>query len=329
MSIRQPFGATDNQSPSYGATITCTINNDKTIITPATLTGNVTINLSINSEIGAGAEIILISTADGMQRTITLGTGFNTSTPNLVIPATTTMTANYIYSGTEFVEKSEPTGIDAVAMAANTAHRTGDGSDHANVATATTNIANLTNGTTVRTGRVKNSTTGSVGTVPTGVTAIHYGNGSHITTVLTLTNVDLGAVVAAANEAHGALIYTFPAGVHVHEVTYMNIGVVGAAGVKADTPDLGIGSVIATGAVAVLGGTPAFEDYVTGQTMTDVDGTATVAMTGATAGVLSDISLNLATSVKAVFLNIADGWAAPSATLLASGTIVLKWNKIA
>ena len=361
--IKSPFGIADSQTPAYAATIAVSIANDKTIITPATLTGNATVNLTIDSEVAAGAEIIVIGTADGSQRTITLGTGFNASTPNLVIPATTTMTANYIYSGTEFVEKSEPTGIDAVAMAANTthrtsdgtdhanvgladthrtgngsdhanvalndAHRTGNGSDHANVATATTNIANLTNGTTLRTGRIQNSATGSVGTVPAGVTAVHYGNGSHITTVLTLTNVDLGAIAGAANQATGALIYTFPAGVHVHEVTYMSIGVVGDLAVQADTPDLGIGSVVAAGAVAVLSGTATFEDYITGQTMTNVSGTASVAMTTATAGALTGISLNAAASAKTLYLNIANGWAAASAALLASGTVVLKWNKIA
>lgn len=361
--IKSPFGASDSQTPAYAATLAVSIENDKTIITPGTLTGNLAMNLTIDSEVGAGAEIIVILTADGTNRTFNPGTGFSSGAPTITIPLSTTVTANYIYSGTEFVEKSEPTGIDSVAVATATTHvtsagtdhanvgladthrtgngadhanvalsdthRTGNGSDHANVATATTNIANLTNGTTVITGRTQNSATGSVGTVPAGVTAVHYGNGSHITTVLTLANVDLGAIAGAGAAATGALIYTFPAGVHVHEVSYMSVGVVGDLAVQADTPDIGIGSVVASGAVDVLGGTATFEDYITGQTLNDVNGTAEVVMTVATAGALTGISLNAAGDVKAVHLNIADTWAAASAALLASGTVVLKWNKIA
>jgi hypothetical protein len=379
--IKSPFGASDSQTPAYAATLAVSIENDKTIITPGTLTGNLAMNLTIDSEVGAGAEIIVILTADGTNRTFNPGTGFSSGAPTITIPLSTTVTANYIYSGTEFVEKSEPTGIDSVAVATATTHvtsagtdhanvgladthrtgngsdhanvalndthrtsngtdhanvgladthRTGNGSDHANVATNTTNISNLTNGTTVITGRTQNSATGSVGTVPAGVTAVHYGNGSHITTVLTLANVDLGAIAGAGAAATGALIYTFPAGVHVHEVSYMSVGVVGDLAVQADTPDFGIGSVIASGANALLSDVGATcEDYITGQTLNDVNGTAEVAMTVATAGALTGISLNAAGDVKAVHLNIADTWAAASAALLASGTVVLKWNKIA
>lgn len=168
------------------------------------------------------------------------------------------------------------------------------------------------------------------GTAGTGITAVESGDGVNHVTTLTLASFDLGAIAAAAAEATGALIYTFPAGVHLHKVSYMSIGVVGAAGVAADTPDLGVGSVIATGAVATLDGTGTFEDYITGQTMTDMAGTASVVgPIGATAGILTGISLNKAADVKAVHLNIADTWAAASATTLASGTIVLEWTTLA
>jgi hypothetical protein len=209
----------------------------------------------------------------------------------------------------------------------NNSHRTGNGSDHANVSTNTTNIANLTNGTTVRTGRIQNSAT--AGTPESGVTAVNYGDGTNIVTVLTVTDLNLGTVAAGGNFATGALAYTFPAGVHALEVTNVNLGVIGDLAVQADTPEIGIGSVVASGAVGVLNGTAEFMDYVTEQTMADVNGTPTVGLFLPTAGALSGIALNEAGDVKALNINIADNWAGASAALLCSGTITLKWSKIA
>lgn len=165
----------------------------------------------------------------------------------------------------------------------------------------------------------------------TGVTAVEYGDGRNHTTVLTLTNVALGTITGGADQALGGLIYTFPAGAHVHEATYMSVGVTTAGGTKSDTPDVGIGSVVGSGAVATLnlvGATS--EDYITGQTAADAAGTAKVKMTAATAGYGQGISLNESGDVKAVYFNAADGWAAGAAgDLKASGTVVLKWTKMA
>lgn len=174
-----------------------------------------------------------------------------------------------------------------------------------------------------------NTEGGVIGTAGTNVTAVHYGEGYHHTTVLTLTDVAI-AIAAAADEGNGALIYTFPAGVHIHEVSYMSVALQGGGTVNADTPDIGIGSVIASGANALLSAVGATsEDYITGQTAADCNGTATVVgPLGATAGILTGISLNAAADVKAVYLNVADGWAGTD-TVAATGTVVLKWSKIA
>ena len=342
--IKFPFGASEAITPAYAAAIAVDVADTKTILTPATLTGNMTINLSIDSEVVAGSELIVIATADSSERTVTFGTGFSAGTDNLVIGGTLTKTASFIFNGTSFTEKSEPTGIDSAAVSLNSthrtsdgknhadvvlnnSHRTGNGSDHANVSTNTTNIANLTNGTTVRTGRIQNSAT--AGTPEAGVTAVNYGDGTNIVTVLTVTDLDLGTVAAGGNFATGALAYTFPAGVHALEVTNVNLGVIGDLAVQADTPEIGIGSVVASGAVGVLNGTAEFMDYVTEQTMADVNGTPTVGLFLPTAGALSGIALNEAGDVKALNINIADNWAGASAALLCSGTITLKWSKIA
>jgi len=165
-----------------------------------------------------------------------------------------------------------------------------------------------------------------VGAVGSNVSAIEYGDSKNHVTVLTLTNLEY-TIAAAADEAVGSLVYTFPAGVHLHEITDMNITLQGGGTVDADTPDVGCGSVIATGAVSVLGGTATFEDYITGQTATDCSGTAIPATLGATAGILTGISINDASDVKAIHLNLADGWAGAD-TITANGTIILKWTTL-
>ena len=116
---------------------------------------------------------------------------------------------------------------------------------------------------------------------------------------------------------------------HIHSVTYQSVGFTGGGTVDADTPDVGIGSVIATGAVSVLGGTATFEDYITGSAAADCSGTAlVVGPVGAVAGIHTGISLNKAADVKAVHLNVADTWAGAD-TMTATGTVVIKWTDLA
>jgi hypothetical protein len=166
----------------------------------------------------------------------------------------------------------------------------------------------------------------AIGTPGTGVTAKHYGDSKNILTVLTFSGQAVDPPTAAAAEAHGHLLFTFPAGAHIHEVTYMSVELQGGGIVDADTPDVGIGSVIGSGANAVLSGVGATsEDYITGQTASDCNGTATVELSAAVAGYGQGISLNKAADVKAVYLNYADTWAGAD-TLDATGTVTLKWS---
>lgn len=171
----------------------------------------------------------------------------------------------------------------------------------------------------------------NVGTPGTNVTAVHYGDGFHHVTVLTLTATDLGAPTAGGNSAHGALIYTFPAGTHLHSVSHFNVGLT-LGGVTTDTPDVGLGSLIGSGANATLNAVGATaEDYITGQTWgVALDGTATeVGPLGATAGIHTGISLNAVGDTKAVNFNAADGWnAGVTGNLTADGVVVLHWTKI-
>lgn len=162
------------------------------------------------------------------------------------------------------------------------------------------------------------------------VVAEEFGDGVHHVTKLTLTDFVIGALAgAAAALGIGSKIYTFPAGYHLEEVSYIDLSLK-AAGTAVAT-DTGLGSVVASGAVAVLSGTTTFEDRHTGQTINTAaaGGTAVKSLKNTTAGVQTGIALNLAASVKNVFLNSAGTWNANNTgNLTATGTIVLVWTTI-
>ena len=170
----------------------------------------------------------------------------------------------------------------------------------------------------------------ALGTTPVGtVTIKEYGDGRDITTVLTLTAFIIGAPgAAAAAKGFGNVVYTFPAGQHLELVSAFSAIVLTAAG-TAVASDTGLGSVVASGVISVLSGTTTFEDRLTGQTINTAagGGAAVSALLAATAGIGTGISLNVAASVKDVFLNSAGTWNADNTgNLTATGTIVLKWT---
>lgn len=105
-----PFGAADVQTPAYAATITATITDLLTIINPATLTGALTLNLTLDQGIRAGCRILVKALSDGTARTITFGTGFTSPTLAGVISKTKTM--EFVYDGSSFVPTSAGVQID-------------------------------------------------------------------------------------------------------------------------------------------------------------------------------------------------------------------------
>lgn len=168
----------------------------------------------------------------------------------------------------------------------------------------------------------------SLGTTPvTTVTFNEYGDGRDVTTVLTLTNFVVGALNSAAAALQlGNILYTFPAGQHLELVYGFSSLSLTAAGTAVVT-DLGLGSVQGSGASATLATTKM--DRITAQaaTTSSTGGTAISALVGATAGIGTGIALNVAASVKNVFLNAAGTWNANNVgNLTASGVVVLKWS---
>jgi len=163
----------------------------------------------------------------------------------------------------------------------------------------------------------------TVGTAASGVTASESGIGEYHITTLTVSTT-LPAIAGGAALAVGIPVYTLPAGAQLVEGSYMSMALTAADGnIDADTPDVGLGTTIASGAVAVLSGTAAFENIMTGQTATDCSGTATVKTIG------TDLGVETAGS-HIVYFNVADTWAASGETACpVAGTIVLKWVEMA
>lgn len=146
------------------------------------------------------------------------------------------------------------------------------------------------------------------------------GNKSDHVTVLTIQGA-LPDIAGGASLAVGRLLYTFPAGPIIVHGAHMNVALQETEGnITADTPDIGLGTTIASGAVAVLGGTAAFENILTGQTAADCDGTATVKTVHCELVIESS-------GDHTVYLNVADGWAASGDNgALFAGTVTLKWS---
>lgn len=154
--------------------------------------------------------------------------------------------------------------------------------------------------------------------------AEEFGDKYHHTTILTLEGASavLPAIAGGANLAVGLKLYDFPGGsVIVEAARLKDVAITQSEGnITADTPDVGLGTTIASGAVAVLGGTAAFENILTGQTFADCDGTAEDVAVGTQLVIQHD-------GDKSVYLNVADGWAASGdAAAVVSGQIVLHWR---
>lgn len=163
-------------------------------------------------------------------------------------------------------------------------------------------------------------TKGTVATPATGTLSVkeYGGDGFHITEI-TIDDLSLIVPVAAANLGSGKLLYTLPAGNIVIKSAAMNLGITGTGSTNAaDTPDLGIGTVVATGAVAVLSGTATFENIMTGQTVSACNGTAVV-------NSVNTILAIATASAHTIYLNIADGWAGADDGMLASGKVIIEW----
>jgi hypothetical protein len=140
-------------------------------------------------------------------------------------------------------------------------------------------------------------------------------------TRLSLTGA-LPAIAGGAALGIGRLIYTFPAGViRIISAYFDGVAITQTDGnIDDDTPDVGLGTVIASDAVSVLSGTATFESVLTGQTFADCDGTATSA--GAASTLIIDAS-----DAHTLYFNVAATWSASGdAAAAISGDVVITWE---
>lgn len=170
--------------------------------------------------------------------------------------------------------------------------------------------------------------TPNVGIPGAGVTAVEYGDGQLHQTRLTIASV-LPAIAGGAALGVGSLIYTFPAGAQLIESAYMSVGVTQTQGhINANTPAVGLGTTIASGAVSVLSGTAGFQNVIVGTAAANCTGTPTVLTASPS---VSPFTLALAAAAaKTLYYNAAATWAASGdAAALLAGTVVINWRTMA
>ncbi|MFD0997690.1 hypothetical protein ACFQ21_00160 [Ohtaekwangia kribbensis] len=108
--INWPQGEADAQTLAYAATQAVTITNMMTILTFAILTGDTTLNLTIDSQVRKGAKLVLKVPATNNADDLTLGTGIDA--PVIVGVATKTKTQSFTYDGTLFIPDGAAVQID-------------------------------------------------------------------------------------------------------------------------------------------------------------------------------------------------------------------------
>ena len=195
------------------------------------------------------------------------------------------------------------------------------------LAVAGTNVASMTTSNITLSKAIVN--TSNAGTAGTGVTAVESGDGVHMRVTMTLSGFAVGTSADNAALAVGAAIYTLPAGVYAINVSHLNVGVTIADANTAQTPEIGLGTTVGSGANATLGAVGAgAENIIEGAAVADCDGTAKVITDVPTANIPLVIG---STDSHVIYLNLAATWADmdAEAALTASGTVVLDYVKLA
>jgi hypothetical protein len=169
-------------------------------------------------------------------------------------------------------------------------------------------------------------TDNNAGSPGTGVTAVEYGDGYNHTTVLTVAGT-LPAITGDTAQGLGLLMYTFPAGEIIVDGSSYSLAITQSEGnINADTPEVGLGTVIATGAIVALDTPATFENISTGVAADDCNGTAEVKTAIPTAGVPFVIATG---DAHTVYFNLADAFDAAAggdAAATLGGTLVLNWR---
>lgn len=160
-----------------------------------------------------------------------------------------------------------------------------------------------------------------IGTPGTGWTATEYGDSTQRLTVLRATSsVAKFTIAANASEGHGQAIYTFPTkDLFIGPPAKYTIGITAASN-PSDTPVLGLGTVVASGAISVLSGTATFQDISTGTALSGENGAFN------TFGIDKTGVFKQANTTPTLFLNIAGAFSgADTLTIKPGSTIMFRW----
>jgi len=163
-------------------------------------------------------------------------------------------------------------------------------------------------------------TDANVGTVASGSSVVEYGDGCFHHSVITVATT-LGDIAGGAELGLGKLVYTFPAGVLDVKATYMSMALTASeTNITADTPDIGIGTTVASGTHDLLSEVAYSENMLEGQTSDDCNGTAEVKH-------LATSLLIAKTGDHTVYFNVADDWASNGDDACGiAGTIIIEWT---
>lgn len=159
------------------------------------------------------------------------------------------------------------------------------------------------------------------GTVAAGSTVTEWGDGYNHTSIITV-NTTLGAIAGGAALALGKLIYTLPAGAIVMKETYMSLAITQTQGhINANTPDIGLGTTLASGANATLAAVGAATTNILAKNVAaNCTGTATVDVNSPATGII-------AANDHTIYVNVAASWAASGdAAALLTGSVILHWQ---
>lgn len=151
------------------------------------------------------------------------------------------------------------------------------------------------------------------------------------TTVLTLTAFAIDTGGDGVDLGIGAKFWSFPAGdIYFRDAQMFGTFLDSASAGYTNALDAGIGSVIASGAVGVLGGTAAFEDTIGGTTTAILPTAEVAAGTGlAAAGGISNRVI-ASGDVHDLFLNVAGSWTnvTTAGAIKFTGTIIINWRPL-
>lgn len=108
--VNWPQGEADKQALAYAAAQAVTVKNMMTILDFAILTGDTTLNLTIDSQVRKGARLLVKVPATNNADDLTLGAGIDA--PIIVGVAGKTKTQEFVYDGTLFVPAGAVVQID-------------------------------------------------------------------------------------------------------------------------------------------------------------------------------------------------------------------------